>query len=132
MARELTVALVQMQPKLGSVEDNLNKMVELITKIATKERVDLVVFPELVTSGTELGLRFTEMAQRVPGMVVNMLSQRAQDFGVYIAFGIAKAKGKGQRAMCNEQRQSLMVVETRFIASKLPLASPKQSRNFVQ
>jgi len=89
MARELTVALVQMQPKLGSVEDNLNKMVELITKIATKERVDLVVFPELVTSGTELGLRFTEMAQRVPGMVVNMLSQRAQDFGVYIAFGMA-------------------------------------------
>lgn len=89
MARELTVALVQMQPKLGQLEDNLIKMTELVTTIAAKQRVDLIVFPELATSGAELGVRFTEMAQRVPGMVVNTLAQRAQDFGVYIAFGMA-------------------------------------------
>lgn len=89
MARELNVAIVQMQPKLGHLEDNLVKMTELVTTIAAKQRVDLIVFPELVTSGAELGVRFTEMAQRVPGMVVNTLSQRAQDFGVYIAFGMA-------------------------------------------
>lgn len=87
--RELTVALVQMQPKLGQLEDNLNKIAELVTTIAAKQRVDLIVFPELVTSGAELGVRFTEMAQRIPGMIVNVLSQRAQDFGVYIAFGMA-------------------------------------------
>ena len=87
--RELTVALVQMQPKLGHLEDNLAKMAELVTTIAANQRVDLIVFPELITSGAELGVRFTEMAQRVPGMVVNTLSQRAQDFGVYIAFGMA-------------------------------------------
>lgn len=89
MARDLTIAVVQMQPKLGQLEENLVKMAEWVTTVAARQRVDLIVFPELITSGAELGVRFTEMAQRVPGMVVNALSQRAMDFGTYIAFGMA-------------------------------------------
>lgn len=86
--REVTVATVQMRPKLGEMEDNLVKMSEMIAKIASRQRVDLIVFPELVTSGYELGLRFTELAQRVPGPTVNLISQRANEFGVYVAFGM--------------------------------------------
>ncbi|NLE52020.1 MAG: carbon-nitrogen hydrolase family protein [Chloroflexi bacterium] len=86
--REITVATVQMKPALGEVEDNLVKMSEFVSKIASQQKVDLIVFPELVTSGNELGVRFTEMAQRVPGPTVNLLAQRAADFGVYIAFGM--------------------------------------------
>jgi predicted amidohydrolase len=89
MARDLTIAVVQMQSKLGQLEENLVKMAEWVTTVAARQRVDLIVFPELITSGAELGVRFTEMAQRVPGMVVNALSQRAMDFGTYIAFGMA-------------------------------------------
>lgn len=86
--REITVATVQMKPALGEVEDNLVKMSDFVSKIASQQKVDLIIFPELVTSGNELGVRFTEMAQRVPGPSANLMAQRAADFGVYIAFGM--------------------------------------------
>jgi len=86
--REITIATVQMKPALGELEDNLVKMSDFISKIASQQRVDLIVFPALVTSGYELGVRFTELAQRVPGPTVNLMAQRASEFGVYIAFGM--------------------------------------------
>jgi len=86
--REITVAVAQMKPKLGEAEENLVKMSETISRIASQQRVDLIVFPELITSGYELGLRFTEVAQRVPGPTVNLLAQRANEYGIYIAFGM--------------------------------------------
>jgi predicted amidohydrolase len=85
---EITIALAQMQPKLGEPEDNLIKMSEMVNKIASQHRVDLIVFPELVTSGYELGVRFTEVAERIPGPSLNLLSKRANEFGVYVAFGM--------------------------------------------
>lgn len=86
--REVTVAVVQMSPRLGEAEDNLVRMSEMIAKIAASQKVDLIVFPELVTSGTELGLRFTDLAQRVPGPTINMIAKRANEYGVYVAFGM--------------------------------------------
>jgi predicted amidohydrolase len=86
--REVTIALAQMQPKHGEPEDNLVRMSEMISNIASRNPVDLIVFPELVTSGNELAVRFTDLAQRVPGPTVNLLAQRANDFGIYIAFGM--------------------------------------------
>jgi predicted amidohydrolase len=50
--------------------------------------VDLVVFPELATTGYELGLRFTEVAERVPGHAVNLLAQRAADYNTHVVFGL--------------------------------------------
>jgi predicted amidohydrolase len=86
--REVTVAVAQMKPKVGEAEENLVKMSEMISRIASQQRVDLIVFPELITSGYELGLRFTEVAQRVPGPTVNLLAQRANEYGIYVAFGM--------------------------------------------
>src|SRR5688572_14264468 len=86
--REITVATVQMKPALGEVEDNLVKMSDFVTRIASQQKVDLIVFPELITSGYELGVKFTQVAQIIPGPTVNLLGQRAQEFGVYIAFGM--------------------------------------------
>jgi len=89
MTREITIAVVQTKPELGNSENNLAKMSEYISKIASQQKVDLIVFPELATSGYELGVKFTELAQRVPGPAVNLMAQRAADAGVYIAFGLA-------------------------------------------
>ncbi len=86
--REITVAVVQMKPALGEVEDNLVKMSDFISKIATQQKVDLILFPELVTSGYELGVKFTQAAQIIPGPTVNLISQRAQELGVHIGFGM--------------------------------------------
>jgi len=86
--QEITVAAVQMKPALGEIEDNLVKMSDFVSKIASQQKVDLILFPELATSGYELGVKFTDVAQIVPGPTVNLLAQRAQEFGVYIGFGM--------------------------------------------
>ena len=86
--REVTIACVQMQVELNRMEDNLVKMSEWIEKIAVAQKVDLIVFPELATTGYECGVRFTDFAQRVPGPSANLIAQRASEFGVYIAFGL--------------------------------------------
>lgn len=98
--REITIATVQMKPALGEPEDNLVKMSDFVSKIASQQKVDLIVFPELVTSGFELGVRFTELAQRIPGPTVNLMAQRAAEFGVYIAFGMV-SKEKVESVLFN-------------------------------
>jgi len=86
--REITVATIQMKPELGQMEDNLIKMNELMTRVATEQPVDLIVFPELVTTGYEVGPRFPELAQRIPGPTVNLIAQRASELSVHVAFGM--------------------------------------------
>ncbi len=98
--REVTVATVQIKPKLGEIEANLEKMSDLVAQIATQQKVDLIVFPELITTGYECGVRFTDLAQRIPGSSVNVMMQRAQEFGVHIAFGLA-AKEKVESIIYN-------------------------------
>ncbi|MCD4738807.1 MAG: carbon-nitrogen hydrolase family protein [Anaerolineae bacterium] len=87
--RELKVAVVQMQPQLGKMQANISQMVELIRKIATTQPVDIIVFPELSVTGYEGGQRFTQMAQRVPGAVTNIIGQAAHDFAVHVVIGMA-------------------------------------------
>ena len=65
MAREITIALVQIAPKLPDREANLRKMGDFVERICTEQRTDLIVFPELSYTGTELGLRATDLAERV-------------------------------------------------------------------
>src|SRR5512137_379098 len=86
--REVTVAAVQMNPQLGKIEDNLIAMGKFVDKICTEQKTDLIVFPELATTGYELGLRFTEAAERIPGHAVSLLAQRASDYSTHIVFGL--------------------------------------------
>ncbi len=86
--REVTVAVVQMHPRLAEVEENLAHMADLVEKICTEQNVDLIVFPELATTGYECGVRFTELAERVPGHTVNYLAERAAAFHTHLAFGM--------------------------------------------
>ncbi len=87
--REVTIAVVQMEPHLASVQDNLVRMSEFIEQICIRQKTDLIVFPELVTTGYECGVQFTELAERAPGPTVNLIAQRAAEFKTHIAFGMA-------------------------------------------
>ncbi len=98
--REVTVAAVQMRPVLNEMEENLVRMADYIAKICGSQKVDIIVFPELITTGYECGVRFTDLAQRVPGASVNVLAQRAAEFGVYVAFGMP-AKEKVESILFN-------------------------------
>lgn len=86
--REITVALVQMNPALADIEENLRRMSDFVDQICQEQPVDLIVFPELATTGYECGPRFTELAEYVPGHTVNYLAKRAGDHNVHIAFGM--------------------------------------------
>ncbi len=93
MAREITIALVQIAPVLNEPSDNLRTLGDMIERICSQEQVDIIVFPELVTTGYECGLRFTDFAERVPGPTVNALAKDAADFNVHLVFGmVTKAK----------------------------------------
>ena len=90
---EIKVAVVQMNPRMADVSENLVQMSNFVDKICSEQKVDLVVFPELVTTGYECGVRFTDLAERVPGPTANLLAQRAAEFNTHIAFGmVAKEK----------------------------------------
>lgn len=88
MARNVTVALVQMNPALADPESNLIKMGEFVERICSEQQTHLVVFPELAYTGNELGLRAVDVAERVPGHATNYLAKRAKDFNAHIAFGM--------------------------------------------
>ncbi len=66
---EITVAVVQMYPQLGKVEENLIAMGKFVDKICAEQKTDLIVFPELATTGYEMGLRFTAVADGQPTIV---------------------------------------------------------------
>ena len=87
--REVTIAVVQMQPRLGDVQANLTRMAEFIEEICLRQKTDLIIFPELVTTGYEAGVQFTELAERSGGPIVHYIAQRASEFNTHIAFGMA-------------------------------------------
>jgi len=88
--RQITVATVQMAPRLGELEDNLERMGQWVGDICRDQKVDLIVFPELVTTGVECGVRFADLAEQLPGHIVNYMAKRASDFRVHIAFGLVE------------------------------------------
>ena len=85
---EITVAIVQMQPILGDLEANLYHMAETIERICSEEDTDLIVFPELATTGVENGVGFNRLAERIPGHQFNVLATKAADFSTYVVFGL--------------------------------------------
>jgi predicted amidohydrolase len=85
---EIAVAVVQMFPQLGRIEDNLVAMGKFVDKICAEQKVDMIVFPELATTGYELGLRFTDVAERPAGHAANLMAQRAADYSTHIVFGL--------------------------------------------
>lgn len=86
--RDATIAIVQFHPRLGDVTDNLDRMGKVIDQICHAQKVNLIVFPELVTTGYENGVKFTELAEQIPGYSQNYLGKLAGDFHTYIAFGM--------------------------------------------
>lgn len=86
--RDATLALVQFHPALGKVNDNLDRMGKMIDQIAHTQKVNLIVFPELATTGYENGVNFTELAEQIPGYTTNYLGKLANDYHLHIALGM--------------------------------------------
>ncbi len=86
--RDVFVAIAQFHPRLAESEANLTRIGEIIDHICGAQRVNIVVFPELTTTGYECGVKFTELAEPVPGHTIETLAERAQRYQTYIALGM--------------------------------------------
>ncbi|MDE3091274.1 MAG: carbon-nitrogen hydrolase family protein [Chloroflexota bacterium] len=86
--REAFIAIAQFHPRLGEPQANLDRMGEIIDHISAAQKVNLIVFPELATTGYECGVRFTELAEQVPGFTIETLAARAQRYETNLAFGM--------------------------------------------
>ena len=86
--REIFIAIAQFHPRLGEPTANLDRMGDIIDHICAAQKVNLIVFPELATTGYECGVKFTELAEQVPGFTIEALGMRAQKYETYIAFGM--------------------------------------------
>jgi predicted amidohydrolase len=86
--RDVSVAIVQFQPRLAEPSANLERMGEIVDQVCHAQKVDLIVFPELATTGYECGVRFTELAEQIPGYTTTVLGKLAGDYHTHIAFGM--------------------------------------------
>ena len=86
---EFVVAVAQTNPVLGDIAANLAQMASLVEQICREQHADLIVFPELATTGVENGSAFNAMAERLPGgRQFNILARKAADFNTHIVFGL--------------------------------------------
>lgn len=94
-SRMVTIACIQMEPRVGDKDGNIARSVEQIDRAAA-EGAGLVVLPELTNSGyvfTDRAEAFA-LAEEIPeGPTMRAWSERAASHGIHIAAGIAEREG---------------------------------------
>jgi len=95
MTDQTKVALAQISCKVGDKAHNIHKMATYIAK-ARKEKVELVIFPELSLVGYTMRDTAYELAEPIPGPSTEKMDQLAKQNNVYIMYGmVEKAMGSG-------------------------------------
>jgi predicted amidohydrolase len=82
------VALAQMEPALGEVEENARRAREVV-HAARSEDVDLVVFPELTLTGYSLGHVSDDVARSVDDAEISGLAEAADGLACVVGFAEA-------------------------------------------
>jgi predicted amidohydrolase len=85
----VSVAIVEFRPLLGQVQENVAAMCQVVEDVCLQKKVDLIVFPELCTTGYECALDFAELAERLDGPAVAALCKSAAQCGAHIVMGLA-------------------------------------------
>lgn len=100
------VLCIQTHPILFQKEENLKHMEELLRK-AMHDYPDtqLVIFPELATSGYQCGWRFSEFAEPLKddSPSVNKMASLARKYGVFIIFGMPEEDLYDPKILYNSQ-----------------------------
>lgn len=81
----LRIALVQMEPRLGLLDENLERHREWLAQ-ARRERADLVVFPELGLTGYLLQDLNAEVAMRLDDPRLAALAAETRDLSAVVGF----------------------------------------------
>lgn len=97
MKDKLKVAVAQVDVKLFDMEANIQKIKDSVQSACIKEKPDIIVFPELSSTGyikgrdKEFGLKYIKCADKIPGKFTNALGDIAKTFGVYLVSGMCEA-----------------------------------------
>jgi predicted amidohydrolase len=83
------VAAAQFEPRPGDVRGNISKAIELAAQAAVKG-ADLVVLPELGTTGYYMFERFSELAEPIDGPTVTIMAELARRWDFHIVVGLAE------------------------------------------
>ena len=100
MKEVFQVALAQISCRQGDKAGNIRKM-EKIVAMASKQKTDLVVFPELSLTGYVVRDQIYELAERIPGPSVRSIAKIAEKNGIYIIFGMPELSEKAQATLYN-------------------------------
>jgi len=92
---DVKVAVVQMDCTLGDVEANCRR-VEGLVRGATAQGAEVIVLPELATTGYFVGERMSDLAEPVPGPTSEWVCRLAKTYGCYIAIGIIERGENGR------------------------------------
>lgn len=90
----MKVAAVQIKPRLGNVTANRKKIRDFAMRAGEKGS-DLMVFPELCTSGYNLKKgEVRKTAEPIPGKTTRMVTTLAKKYSSTIVFGLNERDGK--------------------------------------
>lgn len=96
MKEHVSVALVQMCTQWLDPRANRRKMLEYVRTVCSEAQTDLIVFPELATTGYVVGReadfneRFIEASEPIPGPTTEALGGAAREHGVHLILGLAR------------------------------------------
>jgi predicted amidohydrolase len=100
MKDHVDAALVQMSTEWLEPEQNRGKMLSYVESVCTEAPTDLIVFPELATTGYVVGrdadfnARFIEASEKIPGPTTEVLCEAARTHRVHIIFGMSEIHPK--------------------------------------
>lgn len=83
------VAAAQFEPRPGDVRWNISRVLELVSR-AGVGGADLVVLPELATTGYYMFERFHQLAEPLDGPTVTILAELARRYGLRVVLGLAE------------------------------------------
>lgn len=84
------IAVAQMDCSVGDVSANLAKIDSLVAE-AVRLEAELVIFPELATTGYFIADRINELAEPIPGPTTRALEEIAKEHGAWLIVGMAEA-----------------------------------------
>lgn len=100
------VVCIQTYPFLCDKSKNINKMIGLLEKaVSEKPNTQLVVFPELATTGYECGEKFKELAEVIDDKseTVQAFSKVALKHNIHIVLGMAERDANEPEILYNSQ-----------------------------
>lgn len=100
------VVCIQTYPKMNDVEYNLSRMEELFKNALEKHPdTNLVVFPELATSGYQCGDNFRKLAETADGTSTSIqrLGRLAREYKTHVIFGMPERDAENPSVLYNSQ-----------------------------